>query len=184
MLIRVEEIKEEGLVFDWEEVAEAFPALSELSEAGECTFLAPLRVHLRALRVHEMVEVEGAVETTVSLTCSRCLKEVSLPLAAHFALTFTEELPDIDSEDEDGEGVELSAEEMGLILFQGDEIDLRDAIAEQVVMALPLRPLCDEGCKGLCQVCGADLNNGDCGCQPTPFNAKFAALKGLNVEKK
>lgn len=181
MLIRVEDIKEDGLVLDWEEPAENFPALEELHEAGECVLPATLRVHLRALKVREMVEVEGTVETEARLACSRCLKEFTEPLSARFALTFTENLPEVGDEEE--EEVELSAEEMGLTLFHGDEIDMRDAIAEQVIMAVPLRPLCSEGCKGLCQSCGADLNEGDCGCRPSSFNAKFDALKGFKAEK-
>ena len=182
MLIRVEDIKGEGLVFDWEEPAESFPTLADMIAAEECFFLTPLRVHLRALRVREMVEVEGTVETEARLACSRCLKEYSQPLLARFALAYSEELPQVDTED-DEEGIELSAEEMGLSLFHGEEIDMRDAVAEQVVMALPLRPLCSEACKGLCPQCGADLNDGDCGCSPAPFNAKFAALKGFKAEK-
>lgn len=128
-----------------------------------------------------MVEVEGTAETEVKLVCSRCLTEFAQPVTTRFALTFTEELPQFEGEDE--EEVELSAEDMGLSLFDGEEIDLRDAIAEQVIMSLPLRPLCSEGCKGLCQFCGADLNEGDCGCQPSPFNAKFDALKAFKVGK-
>ena len=181
MLIRVEDIKEEGLVLDWEEPSENFPALDELNMAGECVLPATLRVHLRALKVREMVEVEGTVETEARIPCSRCLKEFTEPLSTRFALTFTGNLPEVGDEEE-GE-VELSAEEMGLTLFHGDEIDMREAIAEQVIMALPLRPLCSEGCKGLCQFCGADLNAGNCGCHPSPFNAKFGALKGFKAEK-
>jgi uncharacterized protein len=82
------------------------------------------------------------------------------------------------------EEVELRVEDIGLIYFRGEEINLRDGIQEQVVMAFPLRFLCTEACKGLCTQCGADLNQGDCGCKVEPTTNKFAALKDLKLNKK
>lgn len=183
MLIHIDEIKNEGLVLDFEESAEVFPVLQEMADTGECLFLEGIRIHLRAFKVHEMIEVEGRVATRVRLSCSRCLKDFDLPLEETFALTFSRRLPEVMEEAEE-EGAELSAEDMGLILFHGDEIDLTDEIQQQVIMALPVRPLCSESCKGLCPRCGADLNEGECGCEREDFNIKFAALKDFKVEKK
>jgi uncharacterized protein len=183
LLIRIDDIKEKGLFLDFEEAPETFPALVEMIDAGDCKFLAPISTHLRVMRINDMVEVEGRVDTVVRLNCSRCLKDFETSLAAEFALTYTRALPE--AMDESGEEeTEVTAEEMGLILFQGEEIDLKDAIQEQVIMAFPQRPLCREDCKGLCPQCGADLNEGDCGCNPPKFNKKFAALKNFKVEKK
>lgn len=182
MLIRVEDIKGEGLLLDYEEGVEDFPTLVEIEAAGEYGFPSALSIHLRAQRVQEMIEVEGEVGTRVRLSCSRCLKEFETTLTARFSLTYSQELPEVASES-DEEEVEISAEEMGLIPFHGDEIDLREAVQEQIVMALPVRPLCEEGCKGLCPHCGADLNRRDCGCRPPIFNSKFGALKDFKPEK-
>jgi len=180
--IRIEEIKEEGLALETEEAPEGFPAVAEIVEAGDCVFLSPLHTRLRLVRVGEMVEVEGSVESIVRLGCGRCLVDFEYPLVGRFALTFAHELPEI-TDEEGSEEVELSAEEMGLILFHGDEIDLGEAIAEQVIMALPMRPLCREECRGLCPQCGANLNETDCGCEKPVFNSKFAALKDLKLDK-
>ena len=182
LLIRIEEIKDEGLDLESEEAPEDFPSLAEVVEAGECVFVAPLQTRLRVVRVGEMVEVEGTVESRIRHSCSRCLMEFEEPLASRFALTYAREMPEV-MEDASGEEVELSAEEMGLILFHGEEVDLGEAIAEQVVMALPMRPLCREECRGLCPQCGANLNEVDCGCERPVFNAKFAALKDIKLEK-
>jgi len=183
LLIRIDEIKDDGLVLAREESSDVFPALAQIVASGECVFAAPLDISLKAYRVGEMVEVEGTVQTRVKLSCGRCLVEYEEPLVSRFALTFARELPEIGDESEEEE-VELSAEEMGLILFSGDEIDLAEALAEQVIMALPMRPLCQPGCRGLCPQCGANLNEVDCGCVPPVFNPKFAALKDLKPEKK
>jgi uncharacterized protein len=103
-------------------------------------------------------------------------------LSGRFALTFVRELPKVTDEAGDEE-VELNAEEMGLILFHGEEIDLGEAIAEQVIMALPMHPLCQEECRGLCPQCGTNLNETDCGCERPAFNVKFAALKNIKMDK-
>ncbi|NNL77900.1 MAG: DUF177 domain-containing protein, partial [Desulfobacterales bacterium] len=84
----------------------------------------------------------------------------------------------------DPQEVELSTEEMNLIYFQGQEINLKEAIQEQVIMAFPLRALCKKNCNGLCPKCGVDLNAGDCNCDREPCGQKFAALKKLRVDKK
>jgi len=183
LLIRIDEIKDDGLALEREAAADSFPALAEVEASGECVFAAPLAIALRVYRVGEMIEVEGAIQTRVRLACGRCLVEYDEPLASRFTLTFARELPDVSDDSEEGE-IELSAEEMGLIPFSGDEIDLGDALAEQVLMALPMRPLCRTECRGLCPHCGANLNEVDCGCVSPVFNPKFAALKDLKPEKK
>jgi uncharacterized protein len=182
MRIRVDDIKDEGLDLETDETPAAFPTVTEAAEAEGCTFVAPLQTRLRVIRVGEMVEVEGTVESRIRLSCSRCLAEHDEPLVAGFALTYARQMPEVTDEAGEEE-VELSAEEMGLTLFHGDEIDLGEAIAEQVIMALPMRPLCREECRGLCPLCGTNLNEGDCGCERPVFNAKFAALKKFKPEK-
>jgi uncharacterized protein len=180
--IRIDEIKDEGLDLESEEAAASYPTVVEAAEAEECVFVSPLQTRLRLVRVGEMIEVEGTVESRVRLACSRCLAEFEDHLAGRFALTFARELPEV-TDETDGEEVELNAEEMGLILFHGEEIDLGEAIAEQVILALPMHPLCLEECRGLCPQCGANLNETDCGCERPAFNVKFAALKNIKLDK-
>jgi len=67
--------------------------------------------------------------------------------------------------------------------FNGEEIDLKDALQQQLTMSLSQRPLCKEACKGLCQKCGANLNEGDCRCATDQINDRFEILKGLKLEK-
>lgn len=183
MLISVDEIQEAGLVLNLEEPPTVFPVLAEIAEGGDCRFVGPVALQVRAYRAHDMIEVEVQASAQVVYACSRCLKEFEDTLSAEFALTYCRQLPEVEVED-DEEEVELSAEDMGLILFDGQEIDLTEGIQEQLVMALPFRPVCDEGCKGLCPQCGADLNAAPCDCRPQDFNLKMAALKDFKVKKK
>ena len=183
MRIHIDQIKDRGLSLDFEETPEVFPVLADMIKENECVFLTPIKARLRAIRVGEIVEVEGMVETTVRLPCGRCLKEFETILENRFALTYTSVLPDI-SDTSDEQELELNAKDVGLIYFRGEEISFQEGIQEQVVMAFPLRPLCHETCKGLCPKCGADLNESGCECDQTPLNNKFAVLKNLTFNKK
>ena len=182
MEIQIEQIKEDGLALEIEETAEIFPVLAQMTENGECEFQEPIRASLRAERIQDMVEVKGQIETSVRLPCSRCLQPFETHLKSDFELTFTNRTPDAIDEDEPQE-VELSAAEMGLVYFQGDKINLKNTIQEQVVMEFPLKALCRRDCKGLCANCGADLNHVACDCDRMSGNGKFAALKNLKLEK-
>src|SRR5206468_3309557 len=68
--------------------------------------------------------------------------------------------------------------------YSGKEIDLRPALREQILLSIPPSPLCKEDCKGLCPVCGKDLNEGDCGHDKTAPDPRWAALKNIHVQKK
>ena len=182
MDLRIERIHEEGLNLEFEEQSEFFPVLSEMINRGECNFIAPIKTALKAVRIDDMIEVTGEVNTRVRLPCSRCLQEYELPLKSHFDLTYVNRVPGTGEDDEPDE-VEISAEEMGLIYFEGEEINLQDGIQEQVILAFPIKALCKEDCKGLCTGCGQDLNEGACGCDHQPTDPRFAALKNLKLER-
>jgi uncharacterized protein len=181
MEIHLEQIKEDGLVLAFENSVETFPILAEMVAGGECEFVAPIKAALRALRIGDLVEIDGHIETSVRLPCSRCLKLFETPLKSNFALTYIQHPADV-IEDNETQEVELSAEDMGIVYFQGEKINLKDGIQEQVVMEFPLRPLCNLDCKGLCPECGVDLNEDPCDCDQRPSTGRFAVLKNLKLE--
>ena len=183
MEIRLEQIKEDGLTLELENSVENFPILTEMVANDECEFVAPLRTALRALRIGDLVEMDGNIETSVRLPCSRCLQPFETPLKSSFALTYMQQVADMVEDTEPQQEIELNAEDMGIVYFQGEKINLKDAIQEQVVLEFPLRPLCKSDCKGLCPKCGADLNEAPCDCEQRPSSGKFAVLKNLKLEK-
>lgn len=182
MQFRIDAIKDGGLVLESSIASQDLPMLAEIVSSGDCEFLAPVQVSLLAQRVGELVEVEGSVATMVRLQCGGCLRDYDEALQSRFDLTYARELPDIE-DDDSGEAVELTAEDLGIILFHGEEIELSEAIQEQVAMALPVRRRCQADCKGLCSQCGVDLNERDCGCARGNVSLKFAALKEFKVDK-
>jgi DUF177 domain-containing protein len=182
MHIHVEQIPADGLDFRFEESPQEFPVLAEMINRGECEFLAPIKTSLRAVRIADRVEVEGDVRSVVGLPCARCLKVFETALTSRFALTYTNRLEEMEMAADQDE-VELRPEEINRIYFQGETINLQDAIQEQVIMAFPIRALCSEGCRGLCPQCGADLNEGDCGCSRRLSDSRFASLKNFRPRK-
>ncbi len=182
MHIHVEQIKEDSLEIEFEEKPESFPVLLEMVNQGECEFPTPIKPAIKASRIGDMIEVKGSLDTRVRLPCSRCLNEYETTLISRFHLTYVNQLP-VEELEVEQEEIEINAQDMGLIYFQGEEINLQDGVQEQVVMAFPIRALCREDCQGLCAACGADLNQGKCGCEGKPVSNKFAVLKNLKLEK-
>lgn len=178
MKVRVEDIKDKALFFSADEPVADYPILLAMQDAGECVFLSPLRLQLTIAREYDHIRVNGQVETRVSLNCSRCLREYENNIFSPFTIFYTPAtgMP----QDEE---VELAEEDLISATYTGDEIDFTSEIAEQVVMEIPFKPLCTEDCRGLCTICGADLNRTDCGCDRTVENVKLSALKHFKVKK-
>jgi len=183
MRIRIEELKEGKLNLEFEEAPESFPVLKEMVDNGACKFLTPLKAALRAQQIGAIVELEGNISTAVRLDCGRCLQSFETPLESNFALAYSQNEPAPEQSSSSHEELELTAEDMGLIYYQGEEINLKNEIQEQVVLAFPLRAICKPDCRGLCPQCGADLNIEKCKCDRLPSEGKFDALKKLDLKK-
>src|SRR5262245_45798477 len=117
-------------------------------------------------------DVEGTA--TLQLQCGRCLKEFEQRVQMHFRQMF---LP-LKQEELEQE-TELDADDLGVTFYRTPEIALQDLIREELILDVPLQPLCDEDCPGLCPTCGADLSAGACSCAPATRDPRFSALAGL-----
>lgn len=116
--------------------------------------------------------VVGGVRTTLELVCGRCLEPFRLPLDASFDLRY---LPRTENTGEDE--TEIEEEDLTTAYYADDVIDLRQLMAEQCHLALPMKPLCHEACRGLCPQCGTNLNRGSCPCTTTWTDPRLAGLK-------
>ena len=178
MRLELKDIKGDGLEQAFSCTLPDFPELAALVAEGGPVFEGALTFELRFQRTGQFVEVDGHLEALVGLKCGRCLQGFEQPLSEFFSLTF---IPQVD-ESECDEEVELEGEELGLIPYQDDIIELHDPLQEQLLMAIPIRPLCAESCCGLCPECGNNLNIDTCDCARKPFNNKFTALAGMNFK--
>lgn len=176
MKIQIQHIPAQGVALAYRKEAREFPILKQLEDEGQCRFTDPIVIELAAMAERDLVSVSGYIGTTVQLDCSRCLEAFSLPMQRRFTLRFSREIP-ADLHAGRSEEVELTADAIGLVYFKGEEIDLKTAMQEQVVLALPLKPLCREDCKGLCPHCGTDLNVATCACGGATVSSPFAVLK-------
>lgn len=136
----------------------------ETVELGE-----PVQVDLRVTALDERVRVEGAIKTGLVLTCSRCACRFSWDTDKAFALEYW---PDTTDEGE----IELDYEDLDVGFYLGDKFDLSEVILEQMLIDIPMNPLCKENCRGLCESCGADLNYEECTCGEDKVDSRFEAL--------
>jgi len=180
LCIHLGSITEEGLEIDERVEVAAFPLLDDLSRNEGIRFILPIEVHLRASFAGASVRIDGRVASTVRLLCSRCLTPFELGLAADFSATAVPELPDQMTDETQAE-VELAANEMEVIAYSGNSIDLHGEVAQQLIMALPFNPQCAKACRGLCSRCGANLNIAPCQCTSENDGNPFAVLKKLSL---
>ena len=141
----------------------------------EAELAGPITGRLRLHRTNQGIFAAGTVTAPVHLACTRCLKEfdsdITFPLSEEFYPTI-----DVNT------GYPLPVPEDAESAFpinRRHEIDTREAIRQNLVLALPMRALCREECAGLCPQCGKDLNEGPCGCQPQIEDERFSALRSL-----
>ena len=120
--------------------------------------------------------VRGSLSGQMELACSRCLESFPAPAAIDFDLLLVPGPPTAAAADE-----ELSPSDLDLDYYTGESVDLESLLREQIILMMPLKPLCDETCKGLCPRCGANLNRETCTCSTDTVNSPFAVLAKLKI---
>lgn len=118
--------------------------------------------------------VAGRLTGDLEMTCSRCLEPFTLPIATDFDLRY---VPRVDNTG-DGEK-EVEEDDLSTAFYDNDQIDLSHLIMEQFQLALPMKPLCTNACKGLCPQCGTNLNTGTCDCGQKWEDPRLAPLKAI-----
>jgi len=177
MIIEVQHIPVEGKTLTYVRQAGELPVLRELAERGECRFVGPLTIVLTVVPERTLIKVSGSIEAVIEQSCSRCLNDYRSDLQQRFTLRFSRDTAEHDEREEKEKELELTEEHIGLTIFKGEAIDFTDSVQEQVVLALPYKPLCREDCKGLCPRCGIDLNVAQCGCAQGSKSSPFDVLK-------
>lgn len=150
MIINLRLIPDGGLTVEGEED----PSIIDIDDPG-AVFRRPITYRFRVARAGGILLVRGLLETTASFTCALCLKEYSAPVR----------VADFGREKEVGEDQE--------------KIDLTGDIREDIILAIPAKPLCRADCRGICPLCGKELNEGECGCADPGPDSPFARLDQL-----
>jgi len=175
--LEVDRITEEGLTIDWKEEPGALSSYLENFSQIDFLFEKPLKATATVWKVGQSIMVKGNLRALLRLQCVRCLEEFSYPLSSTFEVAL---FPAKEASFE--EEVDLGEDEMESNFYEGGEIHLSEIACEQIFLEIPYQPLCHEDCKGLCPVCGRDLNRDPCDCRREEFETGFAVLKKLKLD--
>lgn len=139
---------------------------------GDVVLKGDVQVFLTASRFGSKVLVDGRIVSLALLICSRCLKEFSFPVNINFSVEY---IPFSEFAEEDEH--ELTKNKLDVSFYHGDEIDIDDLIREQMLLTIPMKPLCTSMCKGICPKCGRNFNETSCECSIEKIDPRLAPLK-------
>lgn len=150
----------------------------EVEQPGDAyRIVTPVKLEFELHKDKDRFRLVGLAETELELPCSRCLEPFRLPVHAPFDLRY---LPASEMSQE--EEREVEEDDLETSYYRDDQIDLNELLREQFYLALPMKPLCREDCKGLCAQCGTNLNTATCDCQSEWADPRLAALRELKRE--
>jgi uncharacterized protein len=187
MRVNIDEIKEGGLDRAWDLPRET---VDEMVQGDPAAYRAraALRVEARLRKVEERVLFDAEGTVALSAPCGRCLVSVDVDVPLDFELVYVPADEAAEEEQTAEHGGEhaaarvagsFAAEAADEETYTGKVLDLDPAVREQLLLALPRYPVCQESCKGLCSVCGANLNERDCGCDRHVPDPRWAGLEKL-----
>ena len=146
----------------------------------ELAAVGPVSIEATARKGDQPAEylVDGASRFTADFICSRCLEPYPFANSSAFHLRFRPRL-DVAQENEE---VEIVSDDLDVEFYTERWVSLRDLAAEQVQLTIPMKPLCDENCLGLCPSCGANRNREGCQCEMSVVDDRWGALAGIREQ--
>lgn len=131
--------------------------------SSEVEILGTIKTEGSISNAGDVLLLEATMSAQVRRTCGRCLKEFTAVTKAEVLEKFYPT---------SAENIEKDA-----FVYDSDVINITEPLRESLLLAEPMQALCKEDCQGLCPSCGADLNEGDCGCDKVSVDPRLAALK-------
>jgi uncharacterized protein len=165
MMIRVSELQEAGLTID--------DAAALAGAFGDPSWHLD-RVHLEVKPDGVDVVVQGQLSATVPQVCGRCLET----LPAHVNATVDVRLLPRPAT---ADPVKLAADDLDVDFYANGEVDVARVVETETTLALPMKPLCRDDCRGLCAVCGGNRNVVECACVQRAPDPRLAVLKDLKL---
>ena len=139
--------------------------LSDVESAGERPFQKPVEVEGKIESIADTVCLTARAKASYSAACHRCGEDCQREYIVKISYVLV---------------AELAGEEQDHIIEVPDmEIDLAELCREEVILGMPTKHLCADSCKGLCETCGKNLNEGDCSCQKGTIDSRLEILKNL-----
>jgi DUF177 domain-containing protein len=153
---------------------EVYPPETFASDRDSFVVAEPVTLGFDVHKDKDQFRLDGRVETSLELPCSRCLESFRWPVNAIFDLRYQPRMTGTDKPER-----EVEEDDFSTAFYENDEIDLVQMMREQLFLSLPMKPLCRPDCQGLCPTCGTNLNRGTCSCKRDWDDPRFAALKSL-----
>lgn len=170
MKIDLAKVSETGTPLDTEIPAEEIETGDE-----NIRLTGPVRVKGEFVRKGETFEFNGTIEGDAESSCTRCLKVLERPLNIKYHAVYARE-----DELAREQSAEVETADLDTDVIADDTLDMAEAAREQILLSIPEQIFCREDCKGLCSMCGADLNLIDCNCKESETDPRWAALKDLD----
>ncbi|ADZ20794.1 uncharacterized protein BJV85_002254 [Clostridium acetobutylicum] len=133
-------------------------------DSEEYKILEPLTLKGKLLMDNSIITLYAEVKGIVELTCSRCLQKFPYDIDLEIDEKFTDNPENKDDE---------------VIFINNYEVDINEIVENNIILSLPIKKLCREDCKGLCPMCGTNLNISTCNCHEDNIDPRFAKLKDL-----
>jgi uncharacterized protein len=154
---------------------EVYPPGTFASDEENFRVVVPVTLSFDIYKDKEQFRLDGRVETLLELPCSRCLEPFRWPVNSIFDLRYQPRVVVTGKPER-----EIGEDDFSTAFYENDEIDLVQMMREQILLSLPMKPLCRPDCQGLCAVCGTNLNRATCACRHDWDDPRFAALKSLH----
>lgn len=137
------------------------------------------------IKYDDNVDITGEIDVVSHPECDRCLKPYKDEEAIPFHLLLAPLYESRQQKDEEADDEkQLVKEDFEFSFYEGDRVDLDEILREQLLLAEPFKHLCKDDCKGICQRCGKDLNEGPCNCKEEKQDKRWEALKNFKPVKK
>jgi len=141
--------------------------------------VVPIHLEAAVSKFEKEVTIEGRIATTVEMSCVRCLKLHHEVIDDLFEVIYR---PRIETEKQSDE-IELDETDLNVSYYEGESISMATLLRDQILLLLPVKPLCKPDCAGLCPSCGQDLNEGPCPCSKDTLDPRLAGLRQLLKEE-
>ena len=135
--------------------------------------ISPVRLEGEISRIEKGFALGARIAYGGRLECSRCLASYPFQAREDFSLVLAKRAPAV------GKEITLEVEDLDVYFYEDPVLSVAPIAEERIQMAVPMKPLCREDCRGLCPRCGEDLNAADCGCEVAVTDPRWEALRQL-----
>lgn len=147
------------------------PEMKQVSIGGR-TFpvdrISPLYIRIEYAG-DKKLHITGGSSLTVIIPCDRCLEDVAVDLDLEIEKNVN---TDMDCADDDDDSDEAN-------YIDGYHLDVEQLLYNEILVGWPTKVLCSEDCKGICSVCGQNLNEGTCDCEDTSLDPRMSVIRDL-----